>query len=275
MAPLLALVLLSLAACEQERPPPPKEKPWKYEIWSSNPVYWVKSLKLRGQEVGSVDEKGHAVVEVPDELLLSDKPGSVALVVTTPCGPRDVPLATSTTPIKEKTLRSEARRSSYQPRQLSFMMTIDRNAGAPEPVELWLDTTGAEGKTVKVGSQAIALPKQGEATVIYFPDCPEGRKVMVDATQIGALPDKHAASTDYVIDVGGGHCYLSRVHQYSPGGVLPAPGEPDIRLEGKRVHAIAALDFFLSPAPESVTEMTGKSGVAAPKKRDLVSTGCR
>ncbi len=178
--------------------------------------------------------------------------GEMKIEVPTPCGPRQIPLETSTTAKEEEDARAS----------IPVMnLTVTAKSALPPFIDVWLD---ARGQKVRVGDAELTR----ERNQLHEPDCKEASPVLVDGQEVGTLQGKAMTGKALFITGRKGVCHALASVRYGA-GIAGAP----TMLQDAQVHVIddGPIEYFLKAAPVVVQ----KAGKATPRYRELVEAPCK
>ncbi len=178
--------------------------------------------------------------------------GEMKIEVPTPCGPRQIPLETSTTAKEEEDARAS----------VSVMnLAVTAKGALPPFIDVWLD---AKGQKVRVGDAELTR----QYNQLHEPDCKEASPVLVDGQEVGTLQGKAMTGRALFITGRKGVCHSLADVRYGAG----VAGAPTL-LQNAQVHVIddGPIEYFLTAAPP-VVQAAGKT---TPRYRELVEAPCK
>ncbi len=248
---LTPFLLLGLAqpGCKKKPDLPPA---LSYALETKDLSLAGSTLVVLGQrkEIKRVGGTAHASFDLPRRG--PSALGEMKIEVPTPCGPKYIPLRTSTTAKEEEEARAGV---------VVMNLTVTAESALPPSIEVWLD---AKGQKVLVGAAELTR----EHNYLHEPDCKEASPVLVDGQEVGTLQGKAMTQKALFITGRKSICYALAEVGYGA-GIAGAP----TMLQNAQVHVIkeGPIDYFLRQAP-SIIQTAGKK---TPQYRELLEAPCK
>lgn len=238
-----------VSGCKKPAPPPPPPTvdivlqgrfPARAELHLGD-----RHARIKRRVIGTA-ESSFVTLEVPRANAYANT--TAKLTYDSPCGPKElsVPLG-------------RADGTEHHAKYVVDDITLGLNL---KPVAtVWLDPRAADGHTVTVGAQRVALIELRQHLFDF--DCPDGTTVRVDGKPIGQLKSETSHPPSALIVPVAGFCYRANSVGYGSassarGGLLKGPG----------IFPQTSIDYFLIEAPGSV------DGKFAASRSEVVGVDC-